>query len=241
MESRLRLDVHRQPDDRTCGPTSLHAVYRFHGDDISLEQVIREVPQLEGGGTLGVRLANHALRRGYGATLYTCNLDLFDPTWFRDGDVDLASKLRAQARFKRGRRMREATKDYLEFLALGGHLCFEDLTADLLRRPLRRRKPVLVGLSATWLYRCARERGDDSLRDDDVRGVPTGHFVVLSGYHPGDATVEIADPLGENQRFGSAKYDVDIHHVVCAVLLGVITYDGNLLVLDPPEATARTP
>jgi hypothetical protein len=27
---------------------------------------------------------------------------------------------------------------------------------------------------------------------------------------------------------------VEIHHLVCALLLGVLTYDGNLLVLDPP-------
>ena len=234
MESRLQLDVRRQPDDLTCGPTSLHGVYRYYGDDISLKRVIREVPQLDGGGTLGVRLANHALARGYRATLYTFNLTLFDPTWFRDPATDIQAKLRLQAKAKDKRRIRVATHDYVEFLERGGSLRLEDLTADMIRRPLKRGRPILAGLSATFLYSSARERGRKRLREDDVRGVPTGHFVVLNGYHPKERTVRIADPLRDNPRYGKAKYNVDIHHLLCAVLLGVITYDGNLLVLRPP-------
>ena len=52
MDTRLRLDILPQPDDRTCGPTCLHALYRYYFDEMPLEQVVQEVPQLEGGGTL---------------------------------------------------------------------------------------------------------------------------------------------------------------------------------------------
>ena len=45
METRLSLDILPQPDELTCGPTCLHAVYRYYGDDISLDQVIAEVDQ----------------------------------------------------------------------------------------------------------------------------------------------------------------------------------------------------
>ena len=32
VEAKLHLDILPQPDDSTCGPTYLHAVYRYWGD-----------------------------------------------------------------------------------------------------------------------------------------------------------------------------------------------------------------
>ena len=66
METKLEVEILTQPDDFTCGPTCLHALYQYFGDEIPLEQVIREVQFLEGGGTLDVLLANHALKREIG-------------------------------------------------------------------------------------------------------------------------------------------------------------------------------
>lgn len=84
----MRLDIHAQPNDETCGPTCLQAVYQYYDDLIPLQEVIDQVITLRTGGTLGVMLGNHALSRGYQATLYTYNLMMFDPTWFQ-GEVDL--------------------------------------------------------------------------------------------------------------------------------------------------------
>lgn len=53
-----------QPDDTTCGPTSLHAVYNYFGSSLSLHQLISEVRSLEEGGTLAVMLGIDALKRG---------------------------------------------------------------------------------------------------------------------------------------------------------------------------------
>ena len=57
MESRLHFDILPQPDPTTCGPTCLHAVYRYHGDEMPLARVIAETPALEEGGTLAVLLS----------------------------------------------------------------------------------------------------------------------------------------------------------------------------------------
>ena len=79
MKVQLNLTIRPQPNDETCGPTCLHALYRYYGDDLPLSKVIEEVPTLPGGGTLSVLMACHALRRGYRATIYTYELQLFDP------------------------------------------------------------------------------------------------------------------------------------------------------------------
>lgn len=228
----LHLEVMAQPDDTTCGPTCLHAVYRYYGDALPLQDVIADITPLPEGGTLAVHLACHALRRGYQAEILTYNLQLFDPTWFQEG-VDLAECLRAQQQHKTSEKLGLATEAYLEYLRLGGQLRFEELSGEVLRRYLARQQPILTGLSATYLYGCARERNDNY---DDVRGLPTGHFVVVSGLDAERGEVLVADPLRDNPGFGEQYYRVTMERLTGAVLLGIITYDANLLVLTPREA-----
>ena len=228
----LAIEIPQQPDDSACGPTCLHAVYHYYGDEIPLARVIREVEPLETGGTLAVHLAIHALHRGYSATLYTYNLQLFDPSWFAAG-VNLADRLARQAQVKDDAKLRLATAAYLEFLKLGGHVRFEELTPDILRRYVKRGRPLLTGLSATYLYGCARETGSVALRADDVGGSPTGHFVVLYGYDPDARRVLVADPLGDTHRFGAHHYEVGLYRLMGAILLGVLSYDANFLVIAP--------
>lgn len=225
------LLIEPQPDTTTCGPTCLHALYRHYGHDIELGQIIDEIQRLDHGGTLDVFLANHALARGFSATVYTYNLKVFDPTWFVERKVDLAAKLSEQARAKRRAKLQIATDGYLGYLAAGGEIRYADLNRALLRRLLRKGHPVLTGLSATYLYRSAREWGPDDV-DDDIRGEPVGHFVLLSGYDRSTREVLVADPMHDNPQ-GSQNYRVHIDRVIGAILLGALTYDANLLVLKP--------
>ena len=232
METTLRLDMLRQPDNYTCGPTCLHAIYPYYNDHVPLTHIIAETSRLPDGGTLAVLLAGHALARGYTATIYTYNLQIFDPTWFALDRATLQARLEAQRQAKHDPKLRLATAAYLQFLAHGGMLRFEDLTANLIRRYLRRARPILTGLSATYLYRSAREFG---LHDtsDDIRGVPVGHFVVLCGYDSETRRVLVADPLHPNPVSETHQYAVSIDRVICAILLGILTYDANLLILEP--------
>lgn len=237
---RALLEMLPQPDDSTCGPTCLHAVYRAYGEDIPLERVISEIEPLDTGGTFAVNLACHALRRGYGATIFTYNLNLFDPTWFGPG-VDLSERLILQARAKPTPIMKLATKTYLEFLELGGRVRFEAIERRLLRNQLKNGTPLLVGLSATYLYECAREIGETVLEFDDINGTPTGHFVVLYGYDARSRQVFVADPYADNPAFQRHYYAVGIDRVIAAMLLGIITYDANLLRIEaPPRRRKRS-
>ena len=234
MQLRLRLDMLPQPDETTCGPTCLQAVYGYYRDPIALPALIDEVPVLEGGGTLAVYLACHALRRGYNASIFTFNLQVFDPTWFaEEGAPDLSERLTAQAQAKpHKKRLQVATEAYLEFLRLGGQIYFEDLTTSLIRRHLERGVPILAGLSATYLYRSAREKGS-RMDYDDVHGEPAGHFVVLCGYDRNTRSVLVADPQAPNPMAPTHQYPVNIDRLVCSILLGSLTYDDNLLLLTP--------
>jgi hypothetical protein len=231
MSAQLPVAILPQPNPTTCGPTCLHAIYRYYGLEIGLEEVIAATDTVPGGGTLAVFLACDALRHGFRATIYTYNLHVFDPTWF-SGRVDLMHRLKRQMQVKTDAKIQLASSGYVEFLRLGGHIKFTDLTRTLLRGLLRRSMPILTGLSATYLYRTAREFGpnDDY---DDVRGRPSGHFVVLSGYDRAERTIRISDPLLPNPVAPGHDYVVSIDRVIGAILLGVLTHDANLLVIQP--------
>jgi hypothetical protein len=228
-----------QPDEVTCGPTCLHAIYRYWGSEEPLAGVIARMQKLEHGGTLAVFLACDALRLGYDATIYTFNLHVFDPTWFLAG-ADLADKLRQQARFKKDPGLAAATTGYLEFLGLGGRLRLTDPSRALIRGLLRRRLPLLAGLSSTFLYRSAREYGPND-QPDDIRGEPSGHFVVLSGYDRKQRSVQVADPYDPHPHGPNRRYWTSIDRVIGAIMLGILTHDANLLVITPRRERRSVP
>lgn len=224
-----------QPDDTTCGPTCLHAVYRYFGRRIPLARVIAEVPQLAKGGTLGVLLATDALRRGFAVTIYSYNLQVFDPTWQQLTATALIAKLEAQEKVRRSRKRRRVIRAYIDFLRLGGRVKFEPMSGALIRRYLSQNQPIIAGLSSTYLYQSAREWGPDD-EPDDLRGEPMGHFVVLSGYDRPSRQISIADPLQSNPHSPSRRYTIGIDRVMSSILLGVLTYDANLIVMEPPAS-----
>jgi hypothetical protein len=243
MDTALPFNIRPQPDDTTCGPTCLHAIYQYYKDPICLDDVIVQVARWKEGGTLDVYLAIHALRRGYRAAIVPFNLKLFDPSWANISTALIAEKLKHQLAFKRELPgFEEVTRAYLEYLSLGGKLQFEVLTPALIRRHLKRGTPILTGLSAPYLYNSPREfeNGGHSI-PDDVRGQSCGHFVVLWGYRREDRHVLVADPLVPNPFAADRYYGVDIYRLVCAIMLGILTYDGNLLIIHQrPKRSGRS-
>ncbi len=233
---RIPIEIAAQPDERTCGPTALHSVYRHLGLQLPLADVVEGIEQTPSGGTLAVQLGVDALTRGFAVTLHTCNLQVFDPSWFSQvppGEpvVDLAERLHLQRKAKsESRRLRTATGHYLEFLERGGRVCFPEFGPRLVYDLLDEGHPLLTGLSMTYLYRGVRERPDDD-HPDDVHGHPVGHFVVVTGYHRADDTLTVADPWPSPSRT-DGHFTLPSFRVLAAILLGVLTYDANLLVIE---------
>ena len=235
----LPLRIMPQPNETTCGPTCLHALYRYWGGTQELGEIIGRTRALEHGGTFAVFLACDALTHGFQATIYTYNLTVFDPTWFQRR-MDLAERLEAQRDTKDDPRLVHVTEGYLEFLRLGGRLRFTDLSPPLVRGLLRRGLPILTGLSSTFLYRTAREYGILDV-PDDLRGTPSGHFVVITGYDRAARKVLVADPYGPHPYGTTRDYWIRHDRVLNAVLLGIVTHDANLLVIWPDSGRKARP
>ncbi len=232
MKRVIELDIATQPSDETCGPTCLQAVYGHYNDGIPLERVVAEVDMLAEGGTLAAYLANHALARGYNAHIYSYNLTIFDPTWAQYDIPAIRAKLELQLEYKQDPKLHRATEAYFRFFDLGGQLHFDDLSSRLISHYIKRGNPIIVGLSATYLYRCPRETATDY---DDLRGEACGHFVVICGYDSERRTVRIADPLLPNPVAPTNYYEVPMNRLIGAIFLGVMSYDAKLLVIEPGQ------
>ncbi len=225
------LVVEPQPTETSCGPTCLRGVYQWFGLDVPLDDLIEAVPSVTGGGTLAVMLGIDALRRGFQARLYSCNLRVLDPSWFPGKRDAILAKLAASHERRRKPKEREELRALHTFITLGGDLRMEPLSRDLLRGHLRENQPVLTGLSASFLYRDRRTHPETG-EPDDLAGSPEGHFVVLSGYDPVGRKVLVGDPWPHSPFEDPHRYEVPIDRLLNAILLGVLTSDAKLLVLS---------
>ena len=225
----LRVPRFEQPDDVTCGPTCLAQVYRYYGYDKPLAEVIEETPRNPDGGTLAVYLGISALRNGFQPTLYSYDLRVFDPTWWTLSADQLGGKLEERLAFPQSKRRQRTLRAYLSYLQLGGRIEFPELSKKLLTRVLASGRPILTGLSATYLYQARREFENQY---DDVRGDPVGHFVVICGYYPKSDHFIVRDPSSHIPFSRTGKYSVDAERLISAILLGDVTYDAVLLVLS---------
>lgn len=228
----ILLDVPHltQPDDVSCGPTCLASVLAFHGEPIDFAAVEAKVERNPDGGTLGVFLGLAALELGFRASLVSTNLRVFDPTWRGLSSAALVDKLRARAAVVHDRRLARVIEAYVRFVEQGGDVGLEELSEGLLEGYLRRGRPVVCGLSATYLYQTAREDPWSNVADD-VGGEPAGHFVCIVGCSGEGGRFVLSDPYPA--ALGRPRYEVTSRRLLNAILLGDETYDGVLLVVEP--------
>ncbi|GAB3815179.1 hypothetical protein GCM10028895_09000 [Pontibacter rugosus] len=126
-------------------------------------------------------------------------------------------------------------------MRLGGELRCRDLNKNLLREYFDINVPLLTGLSATYLYQSAREFTNEEGNSvyDDVRGLPMGHFVVLCGFSEDQKSVVVADPYPDNPSFQNNYYEVKTTHLINSIMLGMATFDANLLAIQPKKLNSE--
>ena len=166
--------------------------------------------------------------------MYSYNLRVFDPSWKNLKKDALIKKLKLQVELKKKSKIQQASKAYIEYLTLGGTIKFDVLSLTLLKKHLKKGTPLLVGLSATYLYDCKREfvEKDGSISYDDLKGEPSGHFVVVSGINEQNKVL-VSDPYLKNPLSDSNYYQVKARKLIHSIFLGILTYDANILIIQP--------
>lgn len=140
--------------------------------------------------------------------------------------------LKKQIRYKPHKRnVITASEAYIKFIEAGGRVMNAELNEALIQKYLKESIPILTGLSATYLYETAREIPDTN-KYHSIKGEPVGHFVVINGFDSAKKTVYLADPMNPNP-LKSQYYNVKFDRLINSILLGIVTYDANLLIIEP--------
>ncbi len=229
MKKILSISIERQPNDVSCGATCLYSIYHYYEDDITLEELLKEVKHVDNGGTLALLLGINALKRGYKALLITYNVDFFDPSWFVSPGVNIVSKLRLQKRWRHELIIQQYTPWYLDYIKDGGSITSEPFTEELVKKCIDHGDPLLIGVNVSYLYGESRIFRD---RYNDIRGMSEGHFVIICGYDTLKGTLLIADPWQTNPFSLKSTYWVKFNHLITSMMLGVLTHDANVLVIS---------
>jgi hypothetical protein len=136
-------------------------------------------------------------------------------------------------KYKR-RKLQVASQAYIKFLEAGGELRYAELDGELIKGYVKRNVPILTGLSATYLYSTPREIPQFDIYDS-IKGEPAGHFVVITGYDEEKNAVSIADPMEPNPLGKGQVYNVPVVRLINSIMLGIVTYDANLLIIEPKK------
>lgn len=227
----LDFSILTQPDCISCGPTCLQSIYNYYDDIISLDTLTKRVPSLTHGGTLAVLLGCDALNNGYHVTLHSTNIRLLDPSWFRQKNISLREKLTTQLQYTTEEKRYEATNAYIKFLSLGGTINFAQLNFKLIQAHINSNIPLLSGVSATYFYQTMRDytNADNRVVYDEWHGAPSGHFVIIKGFDAEKKLLHISDPFIPHPLSRTHSYTVPYSHWLQAHLLGILTYDCELL------------
>ncbi|ETO93918.1 C39 family peptidase [Legionella oakridgensis] len=147
----------------------------------------------------------------------------------------IREKLYEQLNHASHQKMHLTTQAYLQFLDLGGRIHFSEMNFDLIRQQVDQNTPLISGLSATYLYQTMRDytNKEDRVVYDEWLGAPSGHFVVIRGYEANPNTLHIADPYSPHPLSREHYYSISFSHWLHAFLLGIMTYDAELLVIKP--------
>jgi hypothetical protein len=206
----------------TCGPSSLQQVMAYYGKKMKLGDIIKDIPMFMDGTYLAY-LAKYAMEAGFKPLIITYNVDIFDPTWFRLSRKSLIKKLRSRSRIRKlDINIRRGCKSYVDYLESGGKLSFNFTTTEIIKKYLKKKRPIIVRLSSTILH--DRKRLDlNKDKRDDISGSPGFHFVVVSGYKNGKFL--IVDP--QKKKYGGTRWvNEEFFLFTCLTAL------GDMLVLE---------
>lgn len=217
----------------TCGPSALQQVLAYYGVKKSLKEILRNVKLYEYG-TWGCNLLSYALKLGFKAEIVTHYLDIFDPTWFKLSKKGLIKKLKLRLKHAK-EKDKHGIKGYIRFLEFGGRIRFEIIKEKIIKDYLKKKIPVIACFCFTALWKSKRayskkmRKGYKSILSD-IKGVPEGHFIVISGYTKDKFF--ITDPSYNTPYAKTGKYTVPAKELIAYILMWEY---GNICVVKPKK------
>ncbi len=223
-----------------CVQASAAQILAFYGIRKTIEEIKNEVPPLRSKdgeliGTLWAHIALYFLELGFNVTFHTTDVVIFDRRWKNLSNKELLKKLEQRQPHLThgfyGREILDAYFDgYTRFIKKGGIVQLPIVTSDYLYGLLKK-GPILASVDyqflndvSKWSYMAETDRWVE----DDIKGIPLTHAIIISGYRDGVYT--IVDP---DFRYGGVR-TIPADHLLGAFYLAQFSFDNMLITLSPP-------
>lgn len=227
-----------------CAQTAAAQTLSFFEPSITADQIVAAVPVYinergEKVGTSPGHLAAYIANKGYTATAYIFDTELFDRSWQGMESAQVVQSLRRRqqhipANAWLAKYHQVLVDGWEQFQQAGGRFEFPMLSVSLLRQLLDG-GPLLTNVNSTYFNGGPKRRYDiaaDAFVDDVIGGVSLTHTMTCAGYKDGKFLIIDPDPPE-----GTAQHRWENSDHVIASIMAAQTESINLLVaVQPPAA-----
>ncbi len=199
-----------------CGPTCLAEVMEFYTKEkFDIKDLVKESKSPYKNMDWFFLFGMSALKRGFKVKIITVSTEILDPSWISLNPKKLVRKMKKRIKYLEGRKRKdryliewnlEPLKKAVKFIEAGGELIFSLITIDLLKYFVKKKMPIIVPVNENIFYGIKRTKDDEY---DDIRGYPSGHIVVISGYAKKDFIITDSERLSEKEK-GKTKRKTDL-------------------------------
>jgi len=234
----MKLDIPRTlQGPSSCGHSSLLQVLAYYGTNLELKEVVKEISNCEVDelklGASECELGMFAIKRGFKSTVVSLDVRRFDATWFELSSEELKKKLELRSEFlhklspediKEGQGTQyldNVTKYYSEYLEKEGKVKFLPISKELIKKYIDNKIPVIALVSSQLYFKKARKYNGEF---DDIKGKPTGHWIVVSGYDENNFI--ITDPADDLEKDGNVKMEQNY------LISSINTYGPVMLIIE---------
>lgn len=184
-----------------CVQASASQILSYYGIHKTIMDIKKEVPVyidsqgINRGTSLG-HIAAHFQKLGLSTILHTSDVILFDPSWKKIDSTNLITKLKARLPHLVHGWYDKTTltlivDGYIQYLNNGGQIIFPIIDIPYILKYLKQ-GPIYMTVSYNVLNQCSKYDFTKIDTQDDLKGLPSTHAIVISGYSNG--TFDIVDP-----------------------------------------------
>ena len=225
----LKFERIPQPDNITCGPTSLRMVLNYYGHPVPHEEMMKHFTIFPHIGVLDPHICMAAMDFGFKAKTISFNYRVIHPSWTKLSRQELLQKLRTYFPKIKNYKDSVSAAGYIRYLERGGTIEFHPMSRKLIVHYLEKGIPVIAALDMEYLY-------NGTVHWTEFRPEHATHFVVIYGYDADKDVFQVADPWYEvtipNKE---GTYEVPADRLMTAILLGFQVNDGDLVIVEKPE------
>ena len=225
----ISIDRYAQPDNITCGPTSLRMVMNYYGKEVSHEDVMEHFTIFPGIGVLDPHIAMAAMNYGFNVKIISYNYRVIHPSWESLSSDMLLKKLQDYMPEITNYKDSVSASGYINYLKRGGRIEYYPLSKELIVSYLKEGQILIAALDMEYLY-------EGTVDWSAAAPEPSSHFVVVHGYDPGAVKFEISDSWYEvSVPNENGHYFVSTARLITAILLGFQVNDADLVIIDLPK------